>query len=259
MSKELSVKEQQALAVSEMMDADWGNGGLVAKDIIIPRINVMQPMSEKVTGGKAAFGEVRESLNNTLLGGFGTAPLEIVPFLMEKVFIVFDSSDPEDKKYLRMEPITPSNEDAAYEDEEKDDKGDYRKISRFRTMNFYVLLADELKMGTAIPYLLSLSKTSLQAGKKLATQMYVKNINSGKLPASVICSLSVDKQSQDKKTWAVFDIAPSKETPVEWTLEAFKWLKTIKAGKTKVDTEAFVEESKEKAVNKVDLSEPTEF
>ena len=54
-------------------------------------------------------------------------------------------------------------------------------------------------------------------------------------------------------------MAPSKETPVEWTLEAFKWLKTIKAGKTKVDTEAFVEEAKEKTVSKVDMSEPTEF
>jgi len=182
-----------------------------------------------------------------------------VPFLMEKVFIVFDNSDPDDKQFLRIDPITPANEDAKYEDEEMDINGNMIKISRFRTMNFYVLLAEELKMGTAIPYILSLSKTSLQAGKKLATQMYVKNINAGKLPASVMCEITVDRQSQEKKTWAVFDVSPTKETPVEWTLEAFKWLKTIKAGKTKVDAEAFQDEAREKTVSKEDLSEPTGF
>lgn len=263
MSKELTKAEEKELAITEAYQSnEWGNGGLVAKDIIIPRINVMQPMSEKVTGGKAAFGEIRESLNNTLLGGFEKPPVEFVPFLMEKSFIVFDNSDPEDKVFLRIEPITPQNEDAKYEDEEKNEDGDIIKISRYRTMSFYVLLVDELKLGTAIPYILALSKTSLKAGKKLATQMYVKNINAGKIPPAVVCALSVGKETQDKKTWATFDVEPKHETPKEYVAEAFKWLKLIKSGKTKVDSDAFQDEAKEKVVaskTKVDPSEPTNF
>lgn len=255
--------KEKELAIQEMMTSnEWGTGGIVAKDIIIPRINVMQPMSEKVTGGLAAFGEIRESLNNTLLGGFDKPALEFVPFYMEKTFIVFDNSDPEDKQYLRIEPITPANEDAKYEDEEKDEDGNIIKISRFRTMNFYVLLVDELKLGTAIPHILALSKTSLKAGKKLATQMYVKNINSGKIPPAVICALSVSKQSQEKKTWGVFDVEPKYATPTSYVEEAFKWLKIIKSGAAKVDAAAFTDEAQEKVVTsktKIDPSEPTNF
>jgi hypothetical protein len=263
MSKELSTKEAKELAITEAYQSnEWGTGGLTSKDIIIPRINVMQPMSEKVTGGKAAFGEIRESLNNTLLGGFEKAAVEFVPFLMEKSFIVFDNSDPEDKKYLRIEPITPQNEDAKYEDEEKNEDGDIIKISRYRTMSFYVLLVSELKLGTAIPYILALSKTSLKAGKKLATQMYVKNINAGKIPPAVVCALSVGKETQDKKTWATFDIEPKHETPEAYVGEAFKWLKLIKSGKAKVDGDAFADEAKERTVSPrapIDASEPTNF
>lgn len=262
-TKELTVKEQQEIAVNDALQSnEWGTGGLVTKDIIIPRINVMQPMSEKVTAGKAAFGEIRESLNNTLLGGFEKAPVQFVPFLMEKMFVVFNNNDPEDKKYLRIEPITPQNEDAKYEDEEKDEDGNMMKISRFRTMSFYVLLVDELKLGTAIPYILALSKTSLKAGKKLATQMYVKNINSGKIPPAIICGATVSKESQEKKTWAVFDIEPMTETPKEYLVEAFKWLKIIKAGQAKVDAGAFEDEAQERTVqpkNKIDPNEPTNF
>lgn len=261
-NKELIAKREKELAIQEAMTSnEWGTGGLTSRDIIIPRINVMQPMSEKVTGGKAAFGEIRESLNNTLLGGF-EKPIEIVPFHMEKTFIVFDNSDPEDKQYLRIEPITPANEDAKYEDEEKNEDGDIIKISRYRTMSFYVLLVDELKLGTAIPHILALSKTSLKAGKKLATQMFVKNINSGKIPPSIVCSLSVQKETQDKKTWATFDIEPKYETNPEHIAEAFKWLKIVKSGAAKVDANAFTEEATEKVVQsktKVDVNEPTNF
>lgn len=261
--KDLTVKEKNELALQEMNESNlWGNGGLTSKDIVIPRINVMQPMSEKVTAGKAAFGEIRDSLNNTLLGGFEQPSVEFVPFLMEKTFVVFDNSDPEDKTYLRIEPITPDNEDAKYEDEEKDDNGDIRKISRYRTMTFYVLLTSELKLGAAVPYIIAFSKTSLMAGKKLTTQMYVKNINSGKNPAGMMAGLKCERMSQEKKTWAVLDVEVTKETPVEWQEEAFKWLKTIKEGKAKVHAEAFSDEAQEKTVSpkeKVDLSAPSEY
>ena len=100
------------------------------------------------------------------------------------------------------------------------------------------------------------------AGKKLTTQMYVKNINSGKTPAGMMAGLKVERMSQDKKTWAVFDVEVTKETPVEWQQEAFKWLKTIKEGKAKVHTEAFTDEAQEKTVSpkeKVDLSAPSDY
>lgn len=218
-TKELTLAQKQELALKEMQESNlWAPPELTKKDIVIPRLLLMQPMSELVTAGKAKFGEVIDSLNKKVFGGFDQDPVKIIPFLMQKTFVVFNNNDPENKEFLRIEPITPDNEDAKYEDEEKDESGDLMKISRFRTMTFYVLLEKELKEGAATPYLIAFSKTSLQAGKKLSTQVYMKNIHAGKNPASMIMNIKVDKQSQDKKTWAVFDVETGTETPTEYQL-----------------------------------------
>lgn len=263
-TKALSVKEQQEIALAEMKESGlFAPPVITQRDIVIPRLLLMQPMSERVTAGKAAFGEIIDSLNETKFGGFEKPSVEIVPFLMEKSFVIFDNSDPEDKKYIRVEPITPQNEDAKYEDEEKNEDGDIIKISRIRTQTFYVLLMEELKQGAATPYIIAFSKSSLQAGKKLSTQMYMKNVNAGKLPCAYSMGLGCEKKTEEKKTWAIFNVEVKSEVPFEMQQEAFKWLKIVKEGKAKIDANAFDEEITEKTVStpkeKVDVSGPTDY
>ena len=67
--KDIAVVEgsTNALAVADENLGDWGASPLSAKDIIIPRMLVMQPMSDMVTAGEAAFGEFRDSLNKEKL------------------------------------------------------------------------------------------------------------------------------------------------------------------------------------------------
>lgn len=222
--------------------AAWGSSNVSAQDIIIPRILLMQPMSEKVTAGDAKFGEFRESLSNELLGNF-EQPFEVVPFHMEKVFVEFDASQDE-KEFIRVVPITPENENLPYEDTGLNKKGEKVPISRDRTMNFYVLLPKELELGGAIPYILSMRRTSLQAGKKLATQMFVKNVAARRPPPAVTMQISAGKQTEDKKTWAVMDVKPVSATKPEWMVEAFSWLQLIKAGKAKAHEESYNEDAK---------------
>lgn len=243
--------EGKALSAMETANSveSWGQSQISSKDIVIPRILLMQPMSEKVTAGDAAFGEFRESMNNEKLGDFNTG-FKFIPFHMEKVFVEFNVEDPDDKKFLRIVPITPDNEDLPYEDEEKGEDGKKFKVSRDRTMNFYVLLPTELKLGGAIPYIISFRRTSLQAGKKLATQMYVKNHAAGVTPASITCEMTCGKQTEDKKTWAVMEVKPAEPTPAEYVQKAFDWLKIVKTGKTKVDEQSYTEEVRgEKHIN----------
>lgn len=248
--KDLKQAEEQSKAIAEVGSmgdmAAWGASTQVtSQDIIIPRLLVMQPMSEKVTAGDAQFGDIRESLSNEKFGDF-TNPIMFVPFYMEKVFIEFNVEDPDDKKFLRVVPITPANESLPYEDEEFDQKlGKKIKISRDRTMNFYVLRPEEVELGSAIPYILSCRRSNMPAGKKLTTQMYVKNINSGKNPAAVVMRLSVSKQSNEKKqTWAVMDIVPHVAASEALQKEAFKWLKLVKSGQAKVDENSYSEEAR---------------
>jgi hypothetical protein len=246
MAKEVVKKESSEVALSTNVN-DWGGSPITSQDIIIPRILVMQGLSEMVTDGDAKFGEFRESMNKELLGD-SKNPVEFIPFLLEKVFIEYEDLKDE-KKYLRMIPITPSNDSLPYQDEEKSAEGKMIKITRDRCMNFYVLLPKEIELGTAIPYMLSFRRTSIKAGKKLATQMYVKNINSGKTPAATTCLLTNTKSSNDKGTFAVLDIQASRASTQVEQVEAFKWLNLIKQGQAKVHAESF----DEKEVNVSDL------
>ena len=225
--------------------ANWGTGGVSSQDIIIPRILLLQPMSQMVTNGEGVFGEFRESLAQEVIAAVDDS-FDVIPFHMEKVWIEFNVEDPNDKKFLRTVPIVPANEQLPYNYEYKDDKtGKTLKGMRDRTMNFYVLRPSELDAGSALPYIISCRRSSLQAGKKIATQMYVKNTASGKTPAATVMSMSASKTTNDKKqTYAVMDAKPVRPAKQEHIVEAFKWFQLIQSGKAKAHEESYSEEAR---------------
>lgn len=255
------VKEEKAVAVKDSNvpstdlqgydAADWGAGSAITKkDVIIPRILLMQPMSPPVTDGKAAFGEWRESLNMEKLGDFERG-FDVVPFYMEKVFIEYkienDGKGNVEKKYLRSVPITPANENLKYEGEETNpETGETYALQRDRCMNFYVLLKQELEAGVAFPYVLSFRRSSLRAGQKLVTQMYMKNVNAGLTPASMVIKVLSKKETSDKGgkkvTYGIADVAPVERTDPKLIENAFHWLKMVKQGQAKVHEEAMVDQ-----------------
>lgn len=264
MTKQVTKKEKNEVGAPLNMD-EWGGSPVTSQDITLPRILLMQATSEAVTNGKAAFGEFRESLNFDKLGGFD-APLEAIPFYLQKVFVEYDvtaGTGWKDKKYLRMRPITPDNDGLPYEDEEKDESGKTIKISRDRCMNYYLLLPSEIDNGTALPYVITFRRTSLKAGKKLATQMYIKNRDANKPPPAVMCEISSNRESNDDGTYSVMDVKFTKQTPSEYVEHCKKWIQTIIAGEAKVDEESFAEEEKvvpkEKDVSKAPDVEPENF
>lgn len=242
-----TVVGQAAKALStEINDlAAWGETKVTAQDVTIPRILVCQPMSKKVTAGEAAFGDFRESLGNEKVGDFNT-PFEVVPFAMHKVFVEYELVQVKGevkKEYLRVVPITPQNETLPYDDKETNEEGKVINISRDRVQNFYVLLPKELEIGGAIPHVISFRRSSSTAGKKLATQMFMRNPAAGKNPAAVMMKISAKKETNDDGTFAVLDVVPTKATPPEWQAEAFKWLTVVNSGKAKVDEASYNEET----------------
>lgn len=241
--KQMAVKAQAAVALAGESASDWGRADVSSQDIIIPRILLMQPMSDKVTEGEAAFGDFRDSLNNELVAKMGEK-FEVIPFHMQKIFVVYDVTDANDKKYLRQEPITAANDNAKYEDEERNADGKLIKLQRDRVMNFYVLRPEEIAIGSAIPYIMSFRRSSMQAGKKLATQMFMKNMAAGKAPPATTMTVFAKKESNDKGTFAVVDVAPVRPTSPENIAEAFKWFQMVNAGKAKAHEESYNEEAR---------------
>ncbi len=254
--KALETKKENAAVMAGTQVSDWGDSQVSSQDIFIPRVLLMQPMSEKVTAGEAAFGELRSSLDHAKLGDFKT-PLEIIPICMQKTWVEYDvtaGDDFKNKKFLRSVPVTPVNENLPYKDEEQG-----MKISRDKCMNFYVLLPDDLKAGGALPYVLTFRRSSLTAGKILITQMEVKNKMSGKTPSSVICQVSVGKETNEAGTFAVMGVTPLKPTPNEYVVEAFKWFKIINSGKAKVDESSYKEDEVAPSHDVKQSSGPAQF
>lgn len=209
--------------VSTETNFDWGTNEQSAADIVIPKIQLMQGMSERVVKGNNKLGEFIDSVSGEILGTVDK-PFEVIPFHMEKFFVVQKHNG---KKFVydHIEKITPANENAPWEYETKDGK-----FKRVYTRNFYVLVP-----GKVLPYVIGFSSTSAKAGKELATEMYVKNTMLKRAPCASKILIGGKIESNDDGTFAVKTIKVGADASKEEIALAFQWFQTVRKEETKVD------------------------
>lgn len=234
-SKSLSKVDETTKAVSTDVVSDWGSDVyLGVNDIIIPKILPMQGLSQMVTDGKAMMGEFRDSLSGEKLGSI-TEPIAVVPFHVEKVWDILEESG-DQFKWVRSEPLIEDPTKPGYNDNLPwNDKVDGLDIKRIRRMNFYVMLPKQIDEGSAVPYVLSFKSTSYREGKKLFTQMYMRNRKANLPPPGYTFVLSGVKQKNDKGTFVVPSLELGPLTPASHIAECLNWYKLIKKGSVKVD------------------------
>lgn len=221
MKKELEVKSQEAnLTVLSASDANlWGNDQIGSNDIIIPRILVMQGLSEFVTSGKAKFGDFVNSLSEKVVGSIAS-PMEFIPFYIDKVQKV---SKEVNGKYVidHFEPLTPINEKYPWEDFK-----DGKKIKRENSYNVYAVLP-----GYELPVMLTFKSTSIKTGKEIATQMYAINMQTRKIaPCSSVMILSGEKKQNDKGVFTVTHAKVANDATKEQIAECARWIQIVKSG-----------------------------
>jgi len=209
---------------------EWGHQEITHNDIIIPRLLCVQGMSSMATKGDGKIGDIRESMNESLVGGVGK-PVEIIPFKLERVWKEVDAKD---KKTIKaVYPVISDATDKNYNEDLKNEVVDSNGqvvAYRFRTMQFYALLPGV----SPLPHMLEFKSTSLRAGKKIATQMYTTNRMEGKSPAAKVFNLSTIKEEKDKQVYAVFDVSVGRDATAEEQENALMWFKTLRAGQAKV-------------------------
>lgn len=246
-TKEIAVKKAGALAMPTTTMADWGVEAS-SKDLVIPKLQLCQPMSKKVTEeGIASFGDIRDSLENEKFADFKTS-LEFIPFFLQRKWVEYKLQQKEksvemEKVYVRTLPLVTNPQSPEYNDKlvyEEVVNGEM--IQRDRVLDFYVLIASKIAEG-GIPHVISFRRSSMKAGKALYTQCYVKNIAAGKTPASYVMSLSVTKETNEKGTYGVMNIRTGRETTPEEMAAVRQWLSVVQAGKVKVDESDLVTES----------------
>lgn len=235
------VTKTQESNVAVFNDSDFGDAGseqeLSQKDILIPKIIMMQGQSPQVLEGDASFGELRDTLEGSLMANCKTKnadaiPLTCIPFHREK-FWINKSKDGDKWRFESIEKVTPAT--AGLDQYETWMEGD--KLMK----RVYLILFSVMVPGRSIPYSIGFRGSSLEAGKALGTQMYV--VNKGlkvkeafkRSPMGKVIDLVPKKISKNDNTYCVLEMRVNRESTFEEACEAMKWYKSIKAGELEVD------------------------
>jgi hypothetical protein len=207
--------------------SSWGSEGVDRGDVLIPKLLLQQALSKFVVDGKAKAGDLVDSLTGEVLGDKNT-PVEVIPFLMTKSFRIMELEGNK-YEYRRIEPITPENTDSALEYEEGG-----KKFRRDRCLNFFLLLANQAGQADAFPYAVTFTRTSLTAGKLLATH-FAKMAMLKAPPASKTLNLSCSMVKNDLGSFYVFGVTSGRATAPGELSNAYNWYKTLSTQKHRID------------------------
>lgn len=224
MSKEMTTVEAKEMAELDAQMADvFGDNQVSSSDIMIPKMMVMQGLSQLVMDGKAKFGDFVDNSTDEVIG-YMDKPLELIPFHMEKLWYISKKVG-DDYEFMNVESVTPANENLPYED-----MLNGNAIKRQMVRNFYCLNPQDMNL----PMIISFKGMSTKAGKQLATQMFLKNKSEGKQPPAFHIMVSGEKTKNDKGTFVILKVAKGKASSFEEMKACVQWYVTINSGKTKV-------------------------
>lgn len=229
-------ERQAATAVLSQRMLDEDDTKVSGKDLILPKVLLMQGLSGAVTDSKAAMGEIRDSLENKLLAE-PTKPLEFVPFYFNKTWVIFEkiATKGGDKlEYVKQIPWSPENDNWEWDTVEKGDDGKEHRYRRDQSINVYCLLASEIKEGIFMPYVISFRRTSYVTGKALLTTKEKLKL-SRRAWASKVFALSSVKTENELGTFYKLEVATARDSTPEELEAVAPWFDMIKTQGVKVD------------------------
>ena len=198
-------------------NADWGIE-ISKDDLLMPKILMMQKMSELVEEQKAKPGELVDSLTEEVLCAQGES-LEIIPFRSETIY--------KEMRAGEFHAVIPATEKLPLEE-----MIDGVKVERDLIIQVFVLIP--VPGLDDIPYVISFKRTSRKAGQKIVTKFW-RHQMAGLPSCAVSWKLSVKKVAGDKGAYYVYDTTLSRKSTQEEIAKAFMFNQSIISGKRKVD------------------------
>ena len=218
------VTTTQSTDLSTVSADAFGAAPAHSEDIVIPKIQVMQKMSNLVDEGVAKEGDFVDSLSQEVIGGLNE-PVAFIPFYMEKLWFI--SKKVGGRWELEgIEAFSNLNKNLRYFDTVNGE--DYKNELHMR---FYALRPEDM----SIPYIITFKGMSQKAGKALYTQMYIKNKAAGLTPAGKVMLLKGEKRENDNGKFVVTTCTPDRTASAEEVNQCLEWFHTIQAGSAKVD------------------------
>lgn len=228
--KELVVQEETTKDLVQAPSlSDWGEADVSASDLILPKLLLMQGLSELVAQGEAKMGDIINSLTSIVVGD-EKKPVKILPFFCRKSWVIekWDGS-----KFQYDHVIPDIGEKLPYDEEINGVK--YKNSHQYE---FFCLTEDK-----SIPHILSFRGKSHKAGKQLYTQMYVINKSLGKSPAAFWIDLGCFRDKNDKGTFMVWSFKPTTEATNVDLNDAVKWIPIVKNAVVQPTAEPKAQES----------------
>jgi len=232
--EQMTVKETNtAIALPQELQGGWGAEEATATDFTIPRLRLLQGLSDEVGSGEKGMGEMIKSTDKTTLAKKGEL-LRIIPFKMNKVWQVYDMSMGGQPKWVRQEVWNASNDTLPWEFEENG-----KKLRRDKVYSFFALIEKELaEKATALPLQISFSRTSFYAGKTLANH-FATALAEKTPPCTMMFDIVSEYVNEGDKKYYVFDVKHAgKQTPIETIKTCKKWFDIINAGKAKLEEDS---------------------
>jgi hypothetical protein len=243
MTKAVAKKEETA--VSTQVHQHVGHEEILSSDIMIPKLLLMQGLSELVNEGKARQGDMVRSTTGEVLGNAKEA-VEFIPLTFYNQWIIQELVGKK-YEYRGVEPMTAKNQDLPWEFEHNGSKW-----KRVKSINVYALLPKDIARerkevqaalaagslpdpSTALmPVLISFRSTSYNAGKTIVT--HFARAQKYKVPAYVsTLKLTCTQDKNDLGSFFVFGVEPAGKTAQDDQTVAQEWYQILSQGKHKVD------------------------
>jgi hypothetical protein len=227
----------QAVALRNTQDQE-----ILASSILVPRLHMMQGLSELVSEGKAHVGDIMKLPNNTVVAKKG-ANVEFIPLVLHESWLLEEKVGNK-FEYRGREARDVSNDDRPWE---YTNKG--TEWRRSKVIECFVLLVNEIseeakelekakKGGFAdpdkalMPCVLTFQRTNYNAGRELSTFF----ANCKRFSAPLYCkifNLSTVSTTNDKGTFATYAIAKGEHTPEKYFDVCLSWQNLVRGGKAK--------------------------
>lgn len=239
--------------VPQELQGSWGAEGISNSDIIIPRLLLMQGLSEAVNDGVAAAGDIIRSTTRKILAKKGES-VDFIPLMSFKSWVVSEEVGGK-FEYRREEPMSAANENLPWTFEAPSSAAAEKKANwrRDQSINIYTLLVDDVARATKaiealtkgempspedalMPCLVSFRRSSYRTGRQMLT--FFKSCEQFKTPpASGIYKLSSAIEKGDKGTYHVFVAEQKGRSTVEQLTVAKEWWKILNTAKIAIDAD----------------------
>lgn len=227
MTQEMTTQsDSKQVALSENDQAKlMADMGIEARDLKIPRLLLMANTSEAVGENRAKMGDILSTGDDSVIGGIGSPPVELIAIKKFKTHRVMDATT-KPMKFKRIDPIvTAEDERKKWEDI---DPVDGKPIRRDFTRNFYVLFVKDLAEGNAsMPHLISFTRSSSKPGDKIESRLAMLGAL-GKRPYSESFKIGVDKEKFETNVYPIYTYEKGATQPAAVQVAAQEWIDRLK-------------------------------